>query len=235
MEQVECEPAQLDEWAPRTKLGTRVKAGEVTSLEEILAQNITIQEPEIVDFLLKEQLESELILIGQAKGKFGGGARRPFKHTQKKVREGARLKFSYVAVVGNRNGMVGVGRGSSRSSVPARIRAVKDAKLNMVRIPRGCGSWECGCRRAHSIPAEVTGKCGSVRVTLIPAPRGVSLAINDESKKVLELAGVADIWSRTEGQTRHRTNLALATFDALRKLHGIRYRKEYIESAGVML
>lgn len=225
----------LETWVPRTKLGMKVKAGEITSVEEILSLNLTVQEPQIVDFILRENLESELILIGQAKGKFGGGARRPFKHTQKKVREGARLKFSYVAVVGNRDGLVGLGRGSSRSSVPARQRAVANAKLNMIRVPRACGSWECGCSGPHSIPAKVEGKCGSVRVTLLPAPKGIKLAINDESKKVLELAGVKDVWSKTKGQTRSRTNLAIATFDALRNLHLIKYQNEYVEAAGVVL
>lgn len=224
----------LDNWEPKTLLGKKVKDGEIISMDEILSKNWKIQEPEIVDKLLPD-LEMELILIGQAKGKFGGGSRRPFMHTQKKVREGARLKFSYVVVVGNRDGYVGVGRGSSRATLPARQRALNNAKLNITKIPRGCGSWQCSCGDPHSIPARVTGKCGSVRIELIPAPRGIGLAVNDETKKILSFAGIEDIWSRTSGQTRSRTNMAFAVFDALKKLHHYRFTEEFKKKAGIRL
>lgn len=224
----------IEAWTPKTRLGKMVKSGDISSIDEILSNNYKIQEPEIVDALLPE-LDMELVLIGQAKGKFGGGSRRPFKHTQKKVREGARLKFSYVAVVGNKDGYVGVGRGSSRATLPARQRAINNAKMNLIKIPRGCGSWQCKCGEPHSIPTKVEGKCGSVRVMLYPAPKGIKLALNEESRKILTFGGVNDVWSQTKGQTRSRINLAFATFEALKKLHDFTYSTEFTRTAGIKI
>ncbi len=206
----------LEEWRPKTKLGLMVKEGIIKSFDEILEKNLKIREPEIVDFFFPD-LKVEFIFIGQAKGKFGGGSRRPFKRTQKKVREGARNKYSYLAVVGNGDGYVGIGLGSSRESVKARLRAIANAKLNLIKIKRGCGDWECGCGEPHSLPFKVEGKSGSVRVILKPAPRGTGLVIGDEGKKIMRLAGIKDVWARSFGQTRTRINYAYAIFDALKK------------------
>jgi len=68
------EKANLDAWVPKTGLGKKVKNREITDIDSVLDQGSTILEPEIVDFLLDTQ--SELLLIGQSKGKFGGGQRR---------------------------------------------------------------------------------------------------------------------------------------------------------------
>ena len=67
------------------------------------------------------------------------------------------------------------------------------------------------------MPFTVTGKSGGVEITLKPAPKGLGLAAGDIPKKVLEFAGVEDIWAKTKGQTRTTFNLAMATYDALRK------------------
>ena len=109
-------------------------------------------------------LKNDLLLIGQSKGKFGGGARRIFKQTQKKTPEGNKPSFACAAVVGNEDGYVGVGSGKSKDTVPAREKAIRRAKLNLFKIRRGCGSWECNCKTHHSIPFETEGKCGSVSI-----------------------------------------------------------------------
>ena len=83
----------------------------------------------------------------------------------------------------------------------------------------GCGSGECGCGHTHSIPFKIDGKCGSVRIRLIPAPAGVGLACADKVKQVLKLAGIEDIWSKTFGDTRTSENLVKATFNALKNAH----------------
>ena len=64
----------------------------------------------------------------------------------------------------------------------------------MIRITRG---WESPEQETlpHTVPYKVKGKCGSVRVTLIPAPRGTGLVIGNEGKKILRLAGIEDIYS----------------------------------------
>ena len=203
-------------WEPKTQLGKEVKEGKIKSFEEILSKGRRVLEAEIVDFFFPE-LKTDFILVGQSKGKFGGGSRRMYKTTQKKIREGSRSKFTYMAVVGNEDGYVGLGKGSSRESMPARERAVKLAKLNLIKVIRACGSWDCGCAKPHTIPFKVTGKCGSVRVTFIPAPRGTGLAVHDEAKRFLRLSGIADAWSETKGELRSRINLSYAIFNALKK------------------
>ncbi|RMD66148.1 30S ribosomal protein S5, partial [Candidatus Pacearchaeota archaeon] len=67
------------------------------------------------------------------------------------------------------------------------------------------------------IPFRVSGKCGSVRVTFWPAPRGTGLVAGEECRKILRLAGVKDVYSRATGQTRTTFNLARACIDALKK------------------
>jgi small subunit ribosomal protein S5 len=113
-------------------------------------------------------------------------------------------------------------------------KAIRVAKLNIIEIRRGCGSWECGCGRPHSVPFQVTGKSGSVRITLMPAPRGLGLAAGDVAKKVLKLAGVSDVWSRTSGQTRTTVNMAKATFDALRRTALVKVTDEDYERLGIV-
>jgi len=194
-----------------------VKSGELVDIDEILSTNKKILEPEIVDMLLPE-LESELMLIGQAKGKFGGGQRRIFKQTQKKTAEGNVPSFATMAIVGNSDGFVGLGVAQSKETVPARNKALRNAKLNIIKILRGCGSWECGCGSPHSIPFEVTGKCGSVRIKLIPAPKGTGLCVEKECQKLLKLAGIRDVWSHTFGRTKTKSNLIRACFNALSQL-----------------
>src|SRR3972149_2943968 len=66
-----------ESWIPKTDLGKKVKSGEITNIDTILNSGKRILEPQIVDMLLPN-LSEELLLIGQAKGKFGGGQRRTF-------------------------------------------------------------------------------------------------------------------------------------------------------------
>ncbi|MBI2657865.1 30S ribosomal protein S5 [Candidatus Woesearchaeota archaeon] len=208
---------EKESWKPKTSLGIRVKAGEVRDINYVLDSRIKILEPEIVDALLPN-LTTDLLMIGQSKGKFGGGQKRIFKQTQKKTQEGNKPNFATFAVTGNEDGYVGVGYGKSRETVPAREKAIRQAKLKVIKIRRGCGNWRCGCGEAHTVPFMVKGKAGSVEITLIPAPKGTGLIVEKECQKILKLAGIKDIWSRTEGQTRSKLNLLYACFDALQKL-----------------
>ena len=157
-------------WTPRTELGKKVKAGEITNIDEILDKGLRILEPEIVDALLPD-LESDLLAIGQSKGKFGGGKKSIWRQTQKKSKEGNKPSFTTMAVVGNRDGYVGLGTGKAKETMPAREKATRRAKLNIIKIKRGCGSWECGCGEQHSIPFAAKGKCGSVEFFLKPSPK----------------------------------------------------------------
>lgn len=207
--------SRLDSWVPKTQIGKEVKSGKEKDIDKILISRKRILEPEIVDILLR--VESDLLLIGQAKGKFGGGKRRAWRQTQKKTMEGNVLTFSAMAVVGDKNGHVGLGYGKAKETLPAREKAIRSAKLNIIKINRGCAHFDCACSELHTVPHAVEGKCGSVRVTLLPAPQGTGLVIGDECKKILRLAGIRDIYSKTDGQIRTTFNFAKACIEALKK------------------
>ena len=200
----------------------------MSNIDYALDKRIRILEPEIVDALL-HNLTTDLLMVGQAKGKFGGGQKRIFKQTQKKTQEGNKPKFATFAIVGNEDGYIGVGYGKSKETVPAREKAIRQAKLNVIKIRRGCGDWGCGCGDPHTVPFKVTGKVGSVEITLIPAPKGTGLKIEKECQKILKLAGIKDVWSRTEGQTRSKLNLLFACFEALQKLVKMKIQQKSAE------
>ncbi len=225
--------AAYDAWIPKTKLGKLVKEGTLTDINVIIARGEKILEPEIVDMLIPN-LDSDLLLIGQSKGKFGGGARRVFKQTQKKTREGNKPKFATYAVVGNKDGFVGIGYGKAKETVPAREKAIRNAKLNIFRVRRGCGSWDCVGGAAHSIPCKVTGRNGSNEMTLMAAPKGKGLIIEKECKKILELAGIHDVWSKTKGQTKSKINQVRACVDALKTLTTTRLSSTQMENNNVL-
>ena len=223
---------ELEGWKPKTKVGKMVQSKEITGMDQIFESGMNILEPQITDMLMPG-LQKELLLIGQSKGKFGGGSRRIFKQTQKKTPEGNNPSFACFAVVGNEDGYVGGGAGKSKDTVPAREKATRNAKLNVFKIRRGCGSWECGCKTPHSIPFEVEGKCGSVRIKLIPAPKGKGLCIEPECAKILKLAGIKDVWSKTFGQTKVKINLVKACMEALRELMKVKVHPNRYAALGI--
>lgn len=191
--------ANLEEWVPRTRVGRMVKEGKITSIDEIFAMNLPILEPEIVDYLLPD-LKHEIIDVGIV---------------QKQTDAGELSRFRVVVVVGNENGYVGIGKGKAKQLRFAIEKAITNAKLMIAPVRRGCGSWECMCGTPHSVPFTVTGKSGSVRITLYPAPKGTGLVTGDVAKVVLRMAGIKDVWSKTLGETRTTYNFARATYNAL--------------------
>jgi small subunit ribosomal protein S5 len=190
----------IEEWTPRTKLGWMIKEGKITSMDQIFAMNAVIMEPEIVDMLLPN-LNQEILDVVLV---------------QKMTDAGRISRFRAVVVVGNGDGYVGLGIGKAKQLRTAIEKATIDAKLNIIPVRRGCGSWECNCREPHSIPFRVRGKAGSVEVTLIPAPLGVGLVAGDVAKIILRLAGIRDAWTFSKGETRTTINFAKAVYNALR-------------------
>ncbi len=212
----EAKETPEDTWMPKTALGKKVKLKEITDIKQIIEKGLKIREQEIVDRLLPN-LTSDFILLGQAPGKFGGGKRRIIKQTQKKTAEGNKPVFTALGVIGNGDGYYGVGVGTAKESIPARGKSIRNAKLNIRQVARGCGSWKCTCGKPHSLPFEVEGRAGSVRVILKPAPKGTGMAIENEMKKVMKAAGYKDLWSKTFGQTRKKSNFVKACVQALDK------------------
>jgi len=214
---VQAKRSSLDSWKPRTELGKKVKSGEISSIDQILDKGIKILEPEIVEALIPN-LSSDLFFVGQSKGKFGGGKRNIWRQTQKKTREGNKPKFATFAVVGNKDGYVGVGFGKSKETMPAREKSVRDAKLNVIKVIRGSGSWESVSKEPHSIPFAVEGKCSGSKIILMPAPKGAGLIIEKECQRLLQFAGIKDIYSKKLGKSRTKLNLIKACFNALKNL-----------------
>jgi len=192
---------EVEEWTPATRLGELVQKGEIKSIAEALRSRYPVKEYQIVETLLPD-LSDEVLDINMV---------------QRMTDSGRRVKFRVCVVVGDRDGYLGIGLGKDALVRNGIMKAVRSAELNLTYIERGCGSWECDCNEKHSIPFKVTGKSGGVEITLKPAPKGLGLAAGDIPKKVLEFAGVEDIWAKTKGATRTTFNLALATYDALRK------------------
>jgi len=190
-------------WVPKTKLGKMVQSGQALSLDDVFTQGLRVMEPEIVDVLLPG-LKQEVLGIG---------------FVQKQTDAGEKSRFRAVVAVGDNNGYLGVGDGKAKQVRTAIDKATLQAKLKVIPVRRGCGSWECGCGRSHSLPFRVTGKCGSVRVDIVPGPRGLGLVGGEIVKTVLTLAGVRDCWTRTYGSTSTLASTALAVYDALRNTY----------------
>jgi len=217
----EARQEELASWKPKTELGDKVRERKIKNIDEILDSGIKILEYQIIDKLIPN-LRIELLTIGQAKGKFGGGKRRFWRQTQRKTAEGNVHSFSCMAVIGDDNSHVGIGMGKAKETLPAKEKAIRDAKLNIISVKRGCGSFDCSCSDLHSIPFQVEGKTGSSIMKLKPAPKGTGLVIDAECKKIMKAAGIKDIYSRSFGQTRTKINLAKASFEALKKIKGVK-------------
>jgi small subunit ribosomal protein S5 len=208
----------IDEWEPTTKIGTQVKEGTITDIDEIIEKGLPIMELEIVDALLPD-LEEEVMDVNLV---------------QRMHKSGRKVNFRVIVAVGNKNGYVGLGQGKAREVGPAIRKAVDNAKYNLIKVRRGCGDWGCVCGKQHTVPFKVTGNTGSVDVTLIPAPAGVGLAVGNVGKTILGLAGIKDVWSSASGQTQTTVNFAFAVFDALKELSKVKATKGELKGMGVL-
>lgn len=200
----------LTQWEPKTRLGRMVKDGEIKTMSEALKTRLPLREPEIVDILLPD-LKDEIIDVNMV---------------QRMTDSGRRVKFVITAVVGNENGYVGLGQAKGKEVGASIRKAIENAKLNIIEIRRGCGSWECRCGKPHTIPFAVSGKSGSVEVFFKPAPQGLGLACGDVAKKILSKAGIKDIWAFARGTTRTKVNYAKAVYNALKRNAEMRILEE---------
>ncbi|UCF13810.1 MAG: 30S ribosomal protein S5 [Thermoplasmatales archaeon] len=206
------------EWLPKTRLGQMVKKGEISTMSDALNSGLPLREPEIIDILLPE-VEDDVIDV---------------KMVQRMTDSGRRIKFVITVAVGNKDGFIGLGQAKGKEVGSSIKKAIDNAKLNIIEIRRGCGSWECGCKKPHTVPFAVNGKSGSVEVTFKPAPHGIGLATGDVAKKILELAGVRDCWAFTKGQTKTIVNYAKAVFDALKKNAEMRITQNEIKKISIV-
>jgi len=187
-----------DGWMPETRLGQQVADGEIDDIDDALNSGLPLKEVEVVDQLVS--LDDEVLDINMV---------------QRMTDSGRRVKFRCVVVVGNRNGLIGYAQGRDDQVGGAIEKAIDVAKLNLVRVPLGSGSWEDQPGGDHSLIRKSEGTAGSVTVEVRPAPKGLGLAAAETPRKVLELAGVEDAWTKSHGNTRTTVNLAKATYNAL--------------------
>ncbi|MFW6173304.1 MAG: 30S ribosomal protein S5 [Elusimicrobiota bacterium] len=214
----QSEKSETIEWEPKTRLGQMVKNREITTMSDALKSGLPLREPEIVDILLPE-VEDEIIDV---------------KMVQRMTDSGRRIKFVITVAVGNKDGFIGLGQAKGKEVGSSIRKSIDNAKLNIIEIRRGCGSWECGCGEPHTVPFAIKGKSGSVEVTFKPAPQGIGLATGDVAKKILELAGIKDCWAFTKGQTKTIVNYAKAVFNTLKQNAEMRINQTKIKNVSIV-
>jgi len=180
-----------------TKLGRLVKQGLIKKIEEIFLASLPIKEYQIVEHFLPE-LKDEVLKI---------------MPVQKQTTAGQRTRFKACVVVGDYNGHIGLGHKCSKEVAGAIRGALIDAKLNIFPIRRGF--WGNRFGAPHTVPCKVTGKCGSVRFRVIPAPRGTGLVAARAPKKLLNYAGYKDVYTNAKGNTKTLGNFVKAAFHAI--------------------
>jgi len=184
-------------------LGRLVKEKLIKNLEEIYLYSLPIKEYQIIDWFLGTKLKDEVMKI---------------MPVQKQTRAGQRTRFKAFVIVGDNDGHVGLGVKCSKEVATAIRGAIILAKLSVVPIRRGYWGNKIGA--PHTIPSKITGKCGSISLRLVPAPRGTGIVAARTPKKVLQFAGIEDVFTSTTGHTKTMGNFVKATFEALKATYG---------------
>lgn len=123
------------------------------------------------------------------------------------VKGGRRFSFSALSVVGNRDGLVGIGYGKAKEVPSAVEKSVKDGRKRLMRVVRS----------GHTIPHQVEGVFCSAHVRLVPASEGTGIIAGKAVRKVVEFAGITDILTKNYGSS-NALNVVKATMAALAQL-----------------
>merc|ERR1712151_992977 len=158
------------EWVPCTKLGRLVKDNKIQSIEDIYLNSLPIKEYQIIDqFESGTKLKDEVMKIHPV---------------QKMTSAGQRNRFVCYVLVGDMNGHIGLGAKCAKEVATAIRGGIIAAKMNLIPLRRGY--WGNRLGLPHTVPMKVHGKCGSVRVRLIPAPRGSGVVGSPVLKKMMQ-------------------------------------------------
>ncbi|KAG2317085.1 hypothetical protein Bca52824_020207 [Brassica carinata] len=195
-------PTEEEKWTPVTKLGRLVRDGKIKQLEQIYlhspCQGVPNHRSPRWTFVERRGYEDHAC--------------------PKQTRAGQRTRFKAFVVVGDGNGHVGLGVKCSKEVATAIRGGIILAKLSVIPVRRGY--WGNKIGKPHTVPCKVTGKCGSVTVRMVPAPRGAGIVAARVPKKVLQFAGIDDVFTSSRGSTKTLGNFVKATFDCLQKTYG---------------
>ena len=137
----------------------------------------------------------------------------------KVVKGGRRMRFAALVVVGDYKGHVGFGTGKAAEVPEAIKKALADAKKNIIEVPIV----------GATIPHDIVGVHDAGKVLLKPAPAGTGIVAGGPVRNVVELAGIQDIVSKSQGSNTP-INIVRATFAALSELRTV---EQFAEARGL--
>ena len=200
--------AENTEVAENTQVESEVKA-EVATPAKVKTEKSTVRantQPEKAEGKKFDKKKQEKITSRREDSEFDKKLV-DVRRVAKVVKGGRTLRFSALVVVGNKNGLVGVGNGKANEVPEAIEKATASAKRHLISVPIV----------GTTIPHNIVGKFGSSNVHMFPAPEGTGVIAGGSARAVVELAGIKDIVTKAHG-SNNKINGVKATIEGLKLL-----------------